>query len=201
MKAKEQINKIEQRTFPIVYTRTSDKDGNLSRNVEGAAAVMGMSYNMGWYREKIEAGAFDKAIAKSDIRALFNHDPNYILARTGSNTLTVSIVGNEFRYAFEAPNTTYGNDLLVSLERGDVKESSFAFIITKERWDEEIIDGEVWDLRCIEEIEIIYDVAPVTYPANPDTSVAKRSFDQYKEADTTSNTIPLSVYERELELY
>jgi HK97 family phage prohead protease len=177
-----------------------DEKGNESRTVEGVSSVMGVEYDMGWYKEIIHEGAFDEAIKNSDIRALFNHDPNYILARTKSGTLEVSISNKNFNYRFESPQTTYGDDLLVSLERGDIAESSFAFVIHRQRW-EEIQEGDDWYyIRHIEEIEIIYDVGPVTYPANPDTSAAKRSFDIFKNHTRASKQIPLSVLERELEL-
>ncbi len=39
-------------------------------------------------------------------------------------------------YEFEAPNTTLGNDLLEMVKRGDVYQSSFAFTVEAEDWQE-----------------------------------------------------------------
>lgn len=200
MKQKEQNKKVlEKRHFSATIKRASSD----SRTVEGVAAIIGSRYNMGWYDEVIAEGAFTEALKNSDIRALLNHDANKLLARTSSGTLEVWVEGKELRYKFEAPNTRDGDDVLELLDRGDLKESSFAFTIERQRW-ESIDHGKDapkrWEeIRHIEEFKIIYDVSPVTYPANPDTSVAKRSFDLYKGEEQTENTIPLSVLERELD--
>ena len=68
-------------------------------------------------------------------------------------------------------------DIFESIQRGDISKSSFAFTIAQggERWEER--DGMTY--RYITEFDRIYDVAPVTFPAYPDTSVAKRSFEEW----------------------
>ena len=48
------------------------------------------SVDLGGFREKIKAGAFDEAIANCDVRALKNHDPNLLLGRTSSGTLQLA---------------------------------------------------------------------------------------------------------------
>jgi phage head maturation protease len=78
-------------------------------------------------------------------------------------------------YEFEAPNTTLGNDLLEMVKRGDVYQSSFAFSVEAEDWEER---AGMKPKRIIKGIKKVYDVSPVTYPANPDTMVAKRSYEQ-----------------------
>jgi phage head maturation protease len=83
-------------------------------------------------------------------------------------------------YEFEAPNTSLGNDLLEMVKRGDVYQSSFAFTVEKESWQER--EGSK-PKRIIRSIKKVYDVSPVTYPANPDTMVAKRSYDATKQID------------------
>lgn len=141
------------------------------------------------FRETIARGAFDEADF-SDVRALFNHDPNIILARskggTGSLRLGVDEVG--LWYEFEAPNTTAGNDLLESVRRGDIDQSSFGFRIAEsgERWTrvergtDEDYQGTT-HTRTILRIAKIYDVSPVTEPAYADTSVAVRSLERFTE--------------------
>jgi len=83
-------------------------------------------------------------------------------------------------YEFEAPNTTLGNDLLEMVKRGDVYQSSFAFTVEAEDWQERMGSKPK---RVIRSIKKVYDVSPVTYPANPDTMVAKRSYEATKELD------------------
>jgi len=145
-----------------------------SRTIVGTATVFNSSYDMGWYDEEMTSDAFDDA-DMNDVVALFNHDANMVLARTKSGTLKLKVTGNAMEYEFEAPNTTLGNDLLEMVKRGDVYQSSFAFSVEAEDWQER--EG-MKPKRVIRGIKKVYDVSPVTYPANPDTMVAKRSYEQ-----------------------
>lgn len=129
------------------------------------------------YVEVFERGAATEALKNSDIRALFNHNPNYILARTSSNTLVVREDDKGLYFEFEAPETSMGNDLLVSIQRGDISQASFAFDISERSvLREQKADGkkEVMTIT-IRKMSELYDVSPVTYPAYKDTEVSMRS--------------------------
>lgn len=167
---------IEKRVHHIELRANDTTDAAASRTVTGYAAVFGKpSEDMGFI-EYIEAGAFSEAIGASDVRALFNHDPNLILARTASNTLRVFEDTIGLRYEFDVPDTSFGNDLLVSLRRGDVNQSSFAFSVKEQAWEtEKLPNGEFKYTRRIKKVERLYDVSPVTYPAYADTTVAMRA--------------------------
>ena len=156
-----------------------------SRTIFGTATVFNSAYDMGWYDEERSADSLDEADMK-DVVALFNHDMNMVLARTSSGTLKLNVTGNAMEYEFEAPNTTLGNDLLEMVKRGDVYQSSFAFTVETEDWQER---KGMKPKRVIRSIKKVYDVSPVTYPANPDTMVAKRSYDATKEIDKDLQTI------------
>ena len=150
-----------------------------SRTIFGTATVFNSAYDMGWYEEEMDTEALANADMK-DVVALFNHDQNMVLARTSSGTLKLNVTGNAMEYEFEAPNTTLGNDLLEMVRRGDVYQSSFAFVVDKEKWEENTGNKPK---RIIRSIKKVYDVSPVTYPANPDTMVAKRSYEATKDID------------------
>jgi len=150
-----------------------------SRTIVGTATVFNSAYDMGWYDEEMSADVFINS-DMNDVVALFNHDANMVLARTKSGTLKLKVTGNAMEYEFEAPNTTLGNDLLEMVKRGDVYQSSFAFSVEAEDWQER--EGKK-PKRIIRSIKKVYDVSPVTYPANPDTMVAKRSYDATKQID------------------
>jgi HK97 family phage prohead protease len=91
----------------------------------GLAAVFDdLSHNLGGFREVIDHGAFRKVLAsKPDVRALFNHDANYLLGRTTAGTLRLKEVGKGLDYEFDAPATSYAADLRVLMERGDLNQS------------------------------------------------------------------------------
>lgn len=168
---------MEKRIFNF-ETRMDEVDGNLK--VVGHASVYNrLSENLGGFREIIAPGAFDEVL-ENDVRALINHDSNLILARTTSGTLKLSVDEKGLRYEFDMPETSYGKDLAVSMERGDITQSSFAFTVEEDKWETK--DGE--DLRTITKVKRLFDVSPVTYPAYPDADdlvIAKRSLSVYKE--------------------
>ena len=153
-------------------------EGDNTPTISGYASVFNsMSENLGGFREIIAPGAFD-SVLQDDVRALFNHDPNYLLARSASGTLKLSVDEQGLRYEFEPPNTTAGRDLVESMKRGDISQSSFAFTVAKDSWEER--DGGV--VRTINKVERLFDVSPVTYPAYPDASVGMRSMQQWMES-------------------
>jgi HK97 family phage prohead protease len=128
---KNQSPERETRTFNMPVEIRAEGD---SRIVSGYAVKFNqLSQNLGWFREKIDSQAFADA-NMDDVVALFNHDYNFILARTISGTLKLEVDETGLRYEFEAPNTSAGNDLVEMLKRGDVQHSSFGFTIESSEW-------------------------------------------------------------------
>tara|TARA_R100000742_G_C4279648_1_gene104972 strand:+ start:4610 stop:5380 length:771 start_codon:yes stop_codon:yes gene_type:complete len=172
-------NTTEKRFFNISLEKRESQE-NQSTVVVGHAAVFNkLSENLGGFQERILPGAFD-GVLKNDVRAFFNHDPNHLLARSSSGTLRLSVDDTGLRYEFDVPDTTSGRDLLVSLERGDITQSSFAFTVDADEWQKE----EGIDVRSISKVKRLYDVSPVSIPAYPDANdlmVAKRSLAIQKE--------------------
>lgn len=178
------IEGAERRHITHKVEYRADDEGS---TIEGVAAVVNKRTDLGWFEEEIMPGAFD-SVLKDDVRALFNHDPNFPLARSvdGQGTLKLSIDDNgDLRYSYKTPNRSYAKDLDDAIRSGDVSQSSFAFSIKREEWIQRDNDKE---LRQILEIEKLYDVSPVTYPAYQDTSVAKRSFDNVKPIEKGAST-------------
>ncbi len=170
-------NKImEKRLFEI---ETRMEEGETVKVVGHASVYNTMSEDLGGFREIIAPGAFDNVL-ENDVRALINHDGNLILARTTSGTLALSTDEKGLRYEFEMPETSYGKDLAVSMKRGDITQSSFAFTVADDSW--ETRDG--MDVRTINKVKRLFDVSPVTYPAYPDADnlvIAQRGLSVYKE--------------------
>ena len=151
--------------------------------IEGVAAVVNKTTDLGWFEERIAPGAFDDVL-KDDVVALFNHDPNLPLARTGAGLDLFLTKSGDLGYRFEAPKTTIGQDLRENIKSGVVTKSSFAFTIESETWDfADDKEGRDKDLRTITKFKRLYDVSPVTYPAYADTSVAARSVEGKHQKD------------------
>ena len=166
-------NLVEQRSY---NSETRAVEG---RTVEGYASVFNsMSEDLGGFREIILPGAFKNAL-NDDIRALYNHDSNYLLARTASGTLEVKEDDKGLYYRFEMPNTSYGNDLLELYKRGDLTQSSFGFTVDKDSWRLE--EGQ--HVRYIESVSSLFDVSAVVYPAYVQSSSGLRSAEPNGEGE------------------
>ena len=141
-----------------------------------AARFDSLSENLGGFREKIRIGAFSNAVKTDDVRALFNHNSNYVLGRNLAGTLALREDTAGLWFEVEAPNTQWARDLHESVKRGDINQFSFAFVTKKDDWKDE------GDTVVRELIEVgLRDVSIVTNPAYLQTSVQARSNDEVFE--------------------
>jgi HK97 family phage prohead protease len=151
---------IEKREFRM---ENAEYEGN---TIRGYAAVYNSDSEwMGGFYEQIATGAFDE-VMDNDTRAYFNHDENLLLGRVSSGTLRLGSDERGLYYEVDLPNTSYANDLVELMKRGDVNQSSFAFLIDRDRWEER--DGKTY--RIIEKVSRLLDVSPVAQPAYPDAT-------------------------------
>jgi hypothetical protein len=166
-------NKMQiERRYLTHELRASKKDG--VAKINGYAALFGVrSEDFGCWVEVIAPDAFDACLAgKPDVRGLFNHDPNVVLGRTLAGTLKLTVDKVGLAYEITPPDTQAARDLMVSMERGDITQSSFGFICTDSAWGYDEVNG--LDIRTIK-AAILYDVSPVTYPAYTDTTSETRA--------------------------
>ena len=167
----------------ISYRATVDEE---SRHVEGYALLFDVDSKPMWggdLIERIAPTALDGVLERSDVLCLMNHDERRgVLARwrMGEGSLSLTVDEKGLRYAFDAPNTSLGDELVEALRRGDIAESSFAFTVEKDNWERKE-DGTY--VRTIVQIEQLYDVSPVYYPAYEDTTVALRSLEVIKDME------------------
>lgn len=169
-------NDLERRTFDCERFTIETREDSKERTIIGHAAVFNVTDGPSYFRERIEPGAFAESIQKDDIRALFNHDPNIVLGRNKAGTLLLSEDETGLRMEIKPPDTGWSKDLLISMERGDITQASFAF----QTLDDEIqtVDGE--EIRILKRVKL-YDVSPVTYPFYEQTDVGLR-FQEFKSA-------------------
>lgn len=168
--------KLERRLFTAEFRAVQEADKPTS--LVGYAAVFNQpSQDLGGYTEIIKPGAFTRTLSEgADVRALFNHDPSLILGRTrdGGKTGTLSLSQDNvgLRYELQIPDTQLGRDLLTLVQRGDITQNSFGFMVREQDW---VRNGNQ-KVRELLDVDLDGgDVSPVTYPAYPQTTLEARS--------------------------
>ena len=170
-------SKKEVRTLPLTELRITNNEENTY--IQGHAAVFdSWSETLGGmfpFKERVKRGAFTQSLEKDDIRALFNHDPNYVLGRNKSGTLELLEDEKGLSVKIKPPDTTWARDLKISIERGDINQMSFGFSVEEDEWSSE----EGTDVRELRKVKL-FDVSPVTFPAYPETEVGVRAMEAYE---------------------
>lgn len=140
--------------------------------IGGYAAKFGRrSQNLGGFVEQIDKRFFNKSQGDGfpGVMARYNHDDNYLLGTTAGGTLRLSIDDTGLDYTVDPP--THRADVVELVTRGDVSQSSFAFITFDDDW---ALGEDDIPLRTLLSGKLI-DVAPVNTPAYLDTSSGLRS--------------------------
>jgi HK97 family phage prohead protease len=168
----------QRRSFTLANVRASDggSDGKAT-TIDGYAAVFGeWAEIQDWwfgYKERIQDGAFTKTLKEADVRALFNHNPDWVLGRNKAGTLTLREDNHGLASTILPPDTQWARDLVESMRRGDINQMSFGFEVVKDMWVFSK-DPTVMDERTILEVKL-WDVSIVTYPAYAQTEASVRT--------------------------
>ena len=142
------------------------------RTIGGYAAKFDkVSRNLGGFVERIDRGFFNKSRGDGwpDVVARYNHDDNQLLGTTRAGTLRLAI--DDVGLAYEADTPQARADVYELVQRGDVAQSSFAFVAFEDDWTQ---TDQGFPLRSLVTGRLL-DVAPVNTPAYEDTSVDARS--------------------------
>ena len=176
------MKETEKRTLPLDELRIKEADEEKGAEIIGHAAVFdSWSETLGGifpFKEKVRRGAFAESILNDDIRALFNHSADYVLGRNKAGTLELTEDEKGLLVKIKPPDTQWARDLIVSIQRGDINQMSFGFLVKEDEWSS--VAGN--DIRELKKVKL-FDVSPVTFPAYPATDVGVRameSYDKYK---------------------
>ncbi len=161
---------IERRYIPAETEFRFDEKRN---KLQGYGVIFNEWANIGGFKERVSPGTFTRSIKNNDIRALYNHEANYVLGRSKAKpapTLRLSEDSHGIEFDIDLPDTTFAKDLRVSIDRGDVSQCSFSFNVVR--------GGEVWEKnyteRTLTEAKM-FDIGPVTFAAYEKTEVKLRS--------------------------
>ena len=173
----------ERRVFRTGEIRAVESGSK--RTLRGYASVKDVTTLIGGARgfhEVIRGNAvFRDALAKSDVRFLYNHDANQLLARQSAGTLRLSEDARGLRYEVDLPNTQLAKDTFELVRVGALRDCSFAFTVGAGDDNFEDYDCEDGDeccgakgsvLRTISRVDRLFDASLVVFPAYSGTSVA-----------------------------
>jgi HK97 family phage prohead protease len=105
----------------------------------------------------------------SEIFATWQHDFGEVLGRS-PNTLSVTEDEVGLRYVIDPPS--WAERHIETIQRGDVRGSSFTFVATRVEYDWESDPNYV--IRTVRQAQL-FEVAPVTLPAYPQSTAGVRS--------------------------
>jgi HK97 family phage prohead protease len=146
--------------------------------ISGMAAVYNREAVIAdFFREVIRPGAFRRVLSENpDVVGSPNHNWDIVLGRTIAGTLKLEDRENDgLHYSITInQNDQEAMNFYSRVQRGDIRHSSFAFTVRKELWTTPENPQEL-PLRAVLEVDKLYDVSPVTFPAYPTTTASVRS--------------------------
>ena len=125
------------------------------------------------YSERIEPTAFDDADL-SDVVFRVDHEGR-VYARTSAGTVELWHDEHGLGQKTDLSKTQQARDLFADIEAGNYPKMSFAFTVAD--------DGDYFDdatnTRVITRIAKVFDVSPVSFPANPTTELSVSTRDYF----------------------
>jgi HK97 family phage prohead protease len=168
-----QVEKREKaiRDFKTKFTITRAESDETDHVIEGYFALYEQETELfpNTY-EIISRGAFDNTL-NNDIRALWNHNTQYVLGRSKNGSLQLRADDKGLFGTIKLPKTQYAEDLYELVKRGDIDQCSFGFNILDETVEELSNGGYRWRMKNVD----LHEISVVTFPAYENTTVHARS--------------------------
>jgi len=177
---------LEYRAYMMEDVKV-DKDKRL---IQGRAVVYNSMSNElrtmsgDKFREIILPGALKDSMEKNDVLAFKEHNPAFLLGRKSAGTLQMEDRADGLYVSISIPETSYGEDTLVSAQRGDLKGFSFGFNSPKARSFSR--SGE--KIREISSLNL-REVSIVANPAYNETTLSVMRNEDFVEENAVSETI------------
>ena len=122
------------------------------------------------YKEVIDPHAFDEADL-SDVVFRVDHE-GAVYARSSAGTLEVGVDEHGLFDRADLSKTAKARELFEDIVAGNYPKQSFAFTVREDSYDRET------HTRTVLKVSKVFDVSPVSFPANPttDLGVATRDY-------------------------
>jgi HK97 family phage prohead protease len=156
-----------------------DGEIELRRTDRGPQIAMWIPFNsisrdLGGFREVIRPSAFSRTVKnRTDVVALWNHDPGLVLGRRSNRMLTIGLSEKGAEAVVQLDNDGMHKEFARRVERRDVTGASFGFSAVQDKWgtDEEHDNAPLRELLEVK----LFDISPVTFPAYEESGSEKRS--------------------------
>ena len=123
------------------------------------------------YSEQIDPHAFDEA-DMSDTVFRVDHEGT-VYARTSAGTVNLWVDEHGLGQRTDLSKTQKARDLFEDIKAGNYPKMSFAFTVAEDHFD------KATHTRVIDRIAKVFDISPVTFPANPTTELSVSTRDYF----------------------
>ena len=123
------------------------------------------------YKERIEPTAFEGADMSDVVFRVDHQGPVY--ARTSAGTVELWTDEHGLAQRTDLGRTQRAKDLFYDIAAGNYPKMSFAFSVAEDHFDKET------HTRIIDRIKKVFDVSPVSFPANPGTELCISTRDYF----------------------
>ena len=144
------------------------------------------------YFERIEPTAFEEA-DMNDVVFRVDHEGR-VYARTSAGTVRVWTDEHGLAQRTDLSKTQTAKELFYDIKAGNYPKMSFAFTVSEDHFDKET------NTRVIDRIAKVFDIAPVSFPANPTTELSVATRDYFNGVIEMEKAERLEREKRELEL-
>ena len=141
------------------------------------------------YFERIEPTAFDNADL-SDVVFRVDHEGR-VYARTSAGTVQLWVDEHGLGQKTDLSRTQRAKDLFYDIKAGNYPKMSFAFTVAEDHYD------SASNTRIIDRIAKVFDVSPVSFPANPTTELGVATRDYFNGVIEAEKAERLEREERE----
>ncbi|WP_421022303.1 phage major capsid protein [Limosilactobacillus fermentum] len=185
MKMTTKTTNRDVRTFTTNHLTIRRDVESGTRQLSGYAVAFNQPSQPLPFTEYISPHAFDN-VDFSQVRLLYAHDFNNILARVDSGTLSLKTDDKGLFFIADIPDTTLGNDVYTNVENGNIKGLSFNAQIDPNNGDtwEQGAGGQV--IHTINHFASLAEISLTPIPAYTETSVQVAR--DYKEVLNNMNT-------------
>ena len=123
------------------------------------------------YFEQIDSRAFDDADMTDCVFRVDHEGPVY--ARTSASTVELWVDEHGLGQRADLSKTQRARDLYEDIKAGNYPKMSFAFTVAEDHYD------RATHTRVIDRIAKVFDVSPVSFPANPTTELSVSTRDYF----------------------